>query len=63
MRKYDVYLKPSSCLVYSVEAKNMREAEEIAKNMTKQEIIERLINSLEFSGYELEVINVEKVDD
>lgn len=66
-KMYDVYFKPKMSGVVCIKAYNQAYAkkmfEEGLHNMSKEEIIERLVNAMEVDGYELEVIGVEEAYD
>lgn len=58
---YDVYFTLVEPAVILLEAKNEELAEEEFNKLSKDELIERIINAIDFGG--LEITNIEEIDE
>ena len=57
MKSYDVYFKAVSSSVISVEANSIKEAfdeaEKRLNNMSREELIQRLLSAYDYEGFEI----------
>lgn len=65
MKIYDVYFKPAMSATVCIAANSKAEAIEKLQNdyLTKDEIIQRIRESMEVDGYELDVVGCEYIED